>query len=160
MRQWAGYMELPGKYGGPALALHDHRHGEMFFGARMLTAPGLDPSPPSYPGALHRARSWQDPRGDGSDVAKWVLGTTGVRPPISMTCLVSGYREKTLTRFPAGSRKIIDRLPQGWVVGGSTHSTPSAATRGCWASTSSTRKSRMTSSGRGWLWPAVQGRSS
>jgi hypothetical protein len=23
-------------------------------------------------------------------------------------------------RFPAGSRKIIDRLPHGWVVGGNT----------------------------------------
>jgi hypothetical protein len=61
----------------------------------------------------------------------------------------AGCREKTLTRFPAGSRKIIDRVPQGWVVGGSTQSTPSAATRGYSASTSSTRRSRMTSSGRG-----------
>ena len=49
-------------------------------------------------------------------------------------------------RFPAGSRNIIDRFPQGWVVGGSTHSTSSAAIRGYSASTSSTRKSRMASS--------------
>lgn len=44
MQLWAGYMEPPGKYGGPALALHDHRHDEMFFDAEMLTALGLDPS--------------------------------------------------------------------------------------------------------------------
>ncbi len=44
MRLWAGYMEPPGKHGGPALALHDHRHDEMFFDAEMLTALGLDPS--------------------------------------------------------------------------------------------------------------------
>lgn len=44
MKLWAGYMEPPGKYGGPALALHDHRHDEMFFDAEMLTALGLDPS--------------------------------------------------------------------------------------------------------------------
>jgi hypothetical protein len=35
-----------------------------------------------------------------------------------------------LTRFLAGSRKTIDRFPQGWVVGGSTHSTPSAGRPG------------------------------
>ena len=35
--------------------------------------------------------------------------------------------ENTLTRFPAGSLKIIDRLPQGWVVGGITQSTPELA---------------------------------
>ena len=34
-----------------------------------------------------------------------------------------------MTRFPAGSRKIIDRFPQGWVAGGMTHSTPSAVIR-------------------------------
>ena len=44
MRLWAGYMEPPGKYGGPALALHDHRHDEMFFDADMLTSLGLDPA--------------------------------------------------------------------------------------------------------------------
>lgn len=44
MKLWAGYMEPPGKYGGPALALHDHRHDEMFFDAEMLSALGLDPS--------------------------------------------------------------------------------------------------------------------
>lgn len=44
MQLWAGYMEPPGKYSGPALALHDHRHDEMFFDAEMLTALGLDPS--------------------------------------------------------------------------------------------------------------------
>ena len=44
MRLWTGYMEPPGKYGGPALALHDHRHDEMFFDAQMLTALGLDSS--------------------------------------------------------------------------------------------------------------------
>jgi hypothetical protein len=44
MQLWAGFMEPPGKYGGPALALHDHRHDEMFFDAEMLTALGLDPS--------------------------------------------------------------------------------------------------------------------
>jgi hypothetical protein len=55
-------------------------------------------------------------------------------------------RENTLTRFPAGSLNTIDRLPQGWVVGGITHSTPRAAIRGYSASTSSTRKSRMISS--------------
>ena len=27
-----------------------------------------------------------------------------------------------MTRFPAGSRKITDRFPQGWVVGGITQS--------------------------------------
>lgn len=37
-------MEPPGKYGGPALALHDHRHDEMFFDAEVLEAAGLDPS--------------------------------------------------------------------------------------------------------------------
>ncbi len=26
MKLWAGYMEPPGKHGGPAFALHDHRH--------------------------------------------------------------------------------------------------------------------------------------
>jgi hypothetical protein len=44
MKLWAGYMEPPGKYGGPALALHEHRHDEMFFDAELLTALGLDPS--------------------------------------------------------------------------------------------------------------------
>jgi hypothetical protein len=44
MKLWAGYMEPPGKHGGPALALHDHRHDEMFFDADMLTALGLDRS--------------------------------------------------------------------------------------------------------------------
>jgi hypothetical protein len=44
MQLWAGYMEPPGKYSGPALALHDHRHDEMSFDAEMLTAVGLDPS--------------------------------------------------------------------------------------------------------------------
>lgn len=44
MRLWAGFMEPPGKYGGPALALHDHRHDEMFFDAEMLMALGLNPS--------------------------------------------------------------------------------------------------------------------
>ena len=44
MQLWAGYMEPPGKHGGPALALHDHRHDEMFFDADTLTALGLDPS--------------------------------------------------------------------------------------------------------------------
>jgi hypothetical protein len=44
MKLWARYMEPPGKLGGPALALHDHRHDEMFFDADMLTALGLDPS--------------------------------------------------------------------------------------------------------------------
>lgn len=44
MRLWTGFMEPPGKYGGPALALHDHRHDEMLFDAEMLTELGLDPS--------------------------------------------------------------------------------------------------------------------
>lgn len=44
MKLWAGYMEPPGKHGGPAMALHDHRHDEMLFDAPMLTALGLDPS--------------------------------------------------------------------------------------------------------------------
>jgi hypothetical protein len=44
MLLWAGYMEPPGKYGGPALALQDHRHDEMFFDADMLTGLGVDPS--------------------------------------------------------------------------------------------------------------------
>jgi hypothetical protein len=44
MKLWAGYMEPPGKHGGPALALHDHRHDEMFFDADMLSALGLDRS--------------------------------------------------------------------------------------------------------------------
>ncbi len=43
MKLWAGYMEPPGKHGGPVLALHDHRHDEMFVDAPMLTALGLDP---------------------------------------------------------------------------------------------------------------------
>ena len=42
MQLWAGYMEPPGKYSGPALALHDHRHDEMFFDADTLIALGLD----------------------------------------------------------------------------------------------------------------------
>jgi len=33
------------------------------------------------------------------------------------------------TRFPPGSRKIIERLPQGWVVGGITTVTPRPAMR-------------------------------
>jgi hypothetical protein len=44
MKLRAGYMEPPGKHGGPARALHDHRHDEMYFDAPMLTALGLDPS--------------------------------------------------------------------------------------------------------------------
>src|SRR5260370_5472070 len=74
--------------------------------------------------------------------------------------LARGYREKTFTRFPAGSRKIIDRLPQGWVVVGSTQLTPSAATRGYSASTSSAWKSRMVSAGRGCPEPAARAPSS
>ena len=54
-------------------------------------------------------------------------------------------RDSTLTRFAAGSRNIIDEFPQGWVVGGSTQSTPSAAIRGYSASTSLKRKSKMMS---------------
>jgi hypothetical protein len=52
MRLWAGYMEPPGKYGGPALALHDHRHDEMFFDAEVLEAAGLTRRSP--PGATSR----------------------------------------------------------------------------------------------------------
>ncbi len=44
MKLWVGYMEPPGKYGGPALALHDHRHDEMNFDADLLTSLGLDAS--------------------------------------------------------------------------------------------------------------------
>jgi hypothetical protein len=50
---------------------------------------------------------------------------------------------------PAASVKIMLRVPQGWVVGGMIHSTSSAAIRSYSASTSSTRKSRMTSDLRG-----------
>src|SRR5215469_831151 len=57
-------------------------------------------------------------------------------------------REKTLIRFPSGSRKIMLRFPHGCVVGGRTHSTPSDLIRSYSASTSSTRKSRMTSGRR------------
>ena len=54
-------------------------------------------------------------------------------------------RENTLTRFPAGSLKIIERFPQGWVAGSMTHATPSAAMRSYSASTSSAMKSRIDS---------------
>lgn len=44
MRLWAGYMEPPGKYGGPALAFQEHRDDELFYDESVLSAVGLDPS--------------------------------------------------------------------------------------------------------------------
>jgi hypothetical protein len=44
MHVWAGYMEPPGKHGGPITAFAEHRHDEMHHDAELLTALGLSPT--------------------------------------------------------------------------------------------------------------------
>lgn len=38
MQVWTGYMEPPGKHGGPIMAFAEHRHDEMNYDAELLTA--------------------------------------------------------------------------------------------------------------------------
>jgi len=44
MRLWVGYMEPPGKRGGPVLGFAEHRHDELFYDGPLLERLGLDPA--------------------------------------------------------------------------------------------------------------------
>jgi len=82
-----------------------------------------------------------------------MAGPASCRPPA-----YCAGRLNRFTRFPSGSRKSVDRLPQGMVVGGSTTSRSRGSRRANSASTSETTNSRMTDAllrGRGAASPSI-----